>query len=1193
MKYRTILILVGIISITALFCAACKNIFPPVISPPIAEESGNPGNVTVSFSNLSGRTLWPSALDFDIYRFTFTNEDTNYEETFTGDNNPDGSFTFNVDEGAGYNLKVEAYKVIDSDEILAAEGETEELFTVSNSTAVSIRLKGNLLPGEDGAFSFIIQYPVGAVIDRLVLIEGLDNEIDALDGAVTDDDGVTETMSNTIDIPAGWYGLELDISHGHKITYYDDIVSIFSNTTTYYGKDTNPVIFRENDFLLPPSTTILILQANTYGNNNGLDQTPPAPTGGGFSRSVVELYNLTDSVIDFDIDDYYLHIGDESAWTTVIKLEGSIPAKSSFLVADNTAGGGVNATPRALLPAADQEAAFVLGNNGFKVALLKNQDAILSVTNPFADDSLFPDYVDMLGTVSNNGSANAYETEPAAQSRPQSPRRTSLVEINNNSVDFSQADFRGQTGSRGMDDSELYKFWPRNSASDAWNPITGEPCVDPEPYIPEPPMDGEIVFGTPAGLYKNPFDLTLTTTAVGATIRYTLNGEDPTADSAAYINPLSMTDRTGTYSEMEFANKPGTTGTNSQAGDYTSGPYPLGPDEFRSIFRGTVVKARLFNDSDQPVSEIFVNSYFVNADIFSRYGDLPVFSVSAPGDYFFDTDTGIYQMGDYPWVANGVYSEPDPDNPEAYIYNFDLDWERAAYIEMFEQSGDVSTRVLDQGMGVRIHGGGSRHNPQKSLRFYARTGTINAPEMGKSLPIINGKNIVDYDLFKGAAKDNNGNTISSFQRFVLRGHANEAAGALMRDPLGSVMAYDLACEVLAFRSAIVFLNGEFWGLYEIRERYDDRYLESHYGGNRNYYDILENPSHIIMGETQGTEESMNYYRNTVDYLESKVIEFGGMNNENAYTEFLKFIDEKSLIDYAVIETFSNHADWINRINWRKHRMGNNQRIWRYTGAPTDMPGQDGKYRWMLFDLDNAFVGDADGDNLLSHAMDKDLLKDDGITTDNGSFYFFHRLIENDAFKEKFFNRYMDLINTYLRSSYLTENIVSICAIDQISNTIKVVVEEQKRRWPYTMGYSAWESFVGVNGNNGMRLWLRNRADRSGSYVTNKLGGYVGSGTAELNLVNLFSNGYLILNGMELKAGHPGPTNPEDWKGTYFVGHTQVIEAVPNAGKVFSKFIVQENHTGVSPGVPYDHTESVLSLQMIAGGYKVTAVYDDE
>jgi hypothetical protein len=261
----------------------------------------------------------------------------------------------------------------------------------------------------------------------------------------------TETSGSTFEITAedtGTATVTLTVSGGKISESVTDSITVAVSTGT---------------------SMLMILQANTYGNDNG--------GGGGFARSLVELYNNTDDVISLTDGNYYLHIGSNSAWSNVIKLEGSIPAKSSFLIVDNTATAttNTNATPRAALSAADQEAEFVINNTNFKIAILKNQSSTLSAANPFTETSLADDYVDMLGT----GSA-ACEKEAASASRPQGPRRKSLTDTNDNKADFAQIDYRGiKTGSNGMPDADLYKYWPRNSAAGAWNPVTGLPKVDP------------------------------------------------------------------------------------------------------------------------------------------------------------------------------------------------------------------------------------------------------------------------------------------------------------------------------------------------------------------------------------------------------------------------------------------------------------------------------------------------------------------------------------------------------------------------------------------------------------------------------------------------------------------------------------------------------------------------------------------
>ena len=209
---------------------------------------------------------------------------------------------------------------------------------------------------------------------------------------------------------------------------------------------------------------LMILQANTYGNINSGH---PA----GFPASLVELYNNTNATINFNTTDYYLHIGNATVWTSHIKLTGTAPAQSSFLIVSTT---DINANaPRANLPTADMPVAFAIPNDNFVVAIMRNQSTLTG--NPFGNAALEADYVDMLGV----GTAFAYEgTRFTNQSRPRVPRRNSLTDTDNNAANFTDVDYRSGGPFIHLTD-ELYKVWPRNSTAGAWNPMTGLPQMNP------------------------------------------------------------------------------------------------------------------------------------------------------------------------------------------------------------------------------------------------------------------------------------------------------------------------------------------------------------------------------------------------------------------------------------------------------------------------------------------------------------------------------------------------------------------------------------------------------------------------------------------------------------------------------------------------------------------------------------------
>ena len=196
-----------------------------------------------------------------------------------------------------------------------------------------------------------------------------------------------------------------------------------------------------------------------------------ASTNGAITRNFVELYNNTDNAIN--LSTYSLQYGTTGAGWTKIDLTGTIPAKGSYLVMSNF--GTVNAENRLLIE--DEEAdqvvqGFVLSNNGFKVALMSNQNT-LSVINPFDTGSgeKAAGYVDLLGAT-NGTNPDAYETElPSIISKQAAARRDSLTDTDNNKTDFVRIDYRDPSvNASGITNEQLAKFRPRYSGDGAWTP---------------------------------------------------------------------------------------------------------------------------------------------------------------------------------------------------------------------------------------------------------------------------------------------------------------------------------------------------------------------------------------------------------------------------------------------------------------------------------------------------------------------------------------------------------------------------------------------------------------------------------------------------------------------------------------------------------------------------------------------------
>ena len=826
----------------------------------------------------------------------------------------------------------------------------------------------------------------------------------------------------------------------------------------------------------PPVTDlpnhVIINQAYGAGTSND----------GSVSHSFVELYNPTNTAVSLDgwsVKYTGPVVAGADSETSTFALTGSIPAKTSYLIRGNGAYNyerPYNGTAaRYEVNVYDAVWDCSINNRAFSLLLIDDTGKT----------------VDLVGAINTVGtdSIAAYETNPVTgMSKQKTIRRiNNFQDTDANAADFEVLDYR----TSGINDVKLGTVQPRSLNDGAWN--TGDTkTVTPPSSLPVAPVTANITFSQPAGLYPAPFNLTLSTTTSGAVIRYTLNGDDPSFDSSStsvtYTAPLyMMAHKNNANSLSQIGAGPGSgagggplsiTGPRSFTGNYYN------PPATGSNFEGTVVKAQLFTADGKPLSDVYINSYFVDPNIYTKYGNLPVISVSTPSKYLFDPETGIYVAGN--------------NAPASFNWgnNFSVEgttaFERPTYVEMFDPTSGLTNwatnEVISQGMGVRPQGGAIRQLPQKSWRFYSRTGTV-----GDNYPILKGKSVIDYDLFNGSVKDNAGNTITQYKRFILRDGGNDINIAFMRDSLASVIAKEsnLNCEVVGYRPVVMFLNGEFWGIYHMLERDDDQYLASHFGGNNNDYDILENPSNAGITLSQGTEASINYYNNTVADIEAVRAANGNTaNNDIVYNEIKKYVDEDNLIDYTIMEIFSGNNDWVNLSDPNKVAQGivfdfntktsvvkdigisgNNQEIWRYTGTPTGQPGQDGRYRWILSDMDYAF-------GIYGQSANSGEMMNIALNNKN-NFYFFHRLWENDNFKKKFLKRFMDLLSTSL----------SYSSTSAVLNTVKADMEpaiaEHGIRWTYFPAQTQWASNV-----SGIDTWLRDRANPNSGITANGLNQYL-------------------------------------------------------------------------------------------------------
>lgn len=645
------------------------------------------------------------------------------------------------------------------------------------------------------------------------------------------------------------------------------------------------------------------------------------------------------------------------------------------------------------------------------------------------------------------------------------------------------------------------------------------------------------VFSNPSGFFAEGFDLELTAASEGATVIYTLDGSEPDANNLAGT----------TYSyKNQYAGNPGETTGPLLSNTFTTlsytAPIPIAdrsalPNKIASIsstydfdpayipanpiFKGTVVRAKTVKPGAM-TSESVTRNYFVTPLANNRFS-LPVVALSIDEDQLYDYNEGIY-------VAGVDFDTWRAANPEATTF---LEWVNG--IANFHRSGIENERianmsyfvngneVANQKVGIRIHGASSREFRNKSLNIYSRS------EYGASM--------MDYPFFPD-------NAFNSYKRLVLRNSGNDFTQTMFRDALCQTLMRSLNLVTARYQPSVTFINGEYWGMLNIREKIDDKYFERAFDFPEDSVDILENQYVVEEGDNV-------HYLETIGYLESH-----SLADDANYEQALTRIDPENLRDYYIANIFFANNDWLwnNVVYWRKKTE---------SYIPDAPYGHDGRWRWAAHDMDITFG--ASGYIINTNVLERATLPNEAEPYHDWSTLVIRRFLENDAFKKDFISRFADLLNT----NFLTSEIDS--KITAMADKIAPEMPEVSARWQAPLmdsfNYHVWfERDFAIQRPAIQRDQIRQRFGiNSNIDVT-------------LNVSDA-THGYIKINTIEIKNGTPGITeNPYPWTGVYFSNIPVTLKAIANPGFTFSHW------TGAS-----EATDAEITINA-ADAFSVTAVF---
>jgi hypothetical protein len=496
------------------------------------------------------------------------------------------------------------------------------------------------------------------------------------------------------------------------------------------------------------------------------------------------------------------------------------------------------------------------------------------------------------------------------------------------------------------------------------------------------------------------------------------------------------------------------------------------PDENDPIYNSslsfnssTVFSARSFANSNYIPSEVSDRTFIIN----ELNHNLPVFSIITDYDNLWDWNTGIYVMG----------PNADVNNYPHFGSNFWQPWSKFSRIEFFNKD---RVKQFESQVDLEIHGGWSRAEPQKSFRIDSKS-------------IYKGS--IDYPLIPGKSN------ITEFNNFNLRNGGQHGWNDRVQDGMISRVVKTTNIDRMGYEPAIVYLNGEYWGLYGIREKIDEHYVESNHGISSDKVDLLNRDSALV-----GTSDH---------FLKSYDLLMGTPVNDSSFLPlFESRFDKDNYIDYFITQTYIQNMDWMG-IAWGL----NNVKIWR-----PDTTG--GKWRYVLYDTDASFgyFGQNIYDNYLNYA------RFPSVSSQHSQI--FNRILLNNEFKCQFANRYDDLINTIFQP----------INFNQVSNGLKNQIS------------SAIPDHINLWANQGGGL-------NSFSQWNNALTNISNYNTARINTARLHLNQSLNLQGqknIQLDVSPPssGKINistvtPENypWNGVYHGGCPINIKAIPDSGFTFS------------------------------------------
>jgi hypothetical protein len=458
------------------------------------------------------------------------------------------------------------------------------------------------------------------------------------------------------------------------------------------------------------------------------------------------------------------------------------------------------------------------------------------------------------------------------------------------------------------------------------------------------------------GFYSSTQEIVISNSIATNIIRYTTNSKEPDVSSSAFSGePIVFQDITDRG--LRFADESDLYVPRSR------------------ISKANILRAQVFSEGC-PASEEFSASYFISQNNVFHY-NVPLVSIITDKDNLFDEEEGIYIYGNH-----GNYLQKGKK------------WERQAHFQYFTKNKKL---VVDQHIGIRIHGRGSRKEPQKSLRLYARE------EYGAET--------FNYAFFDQKH-------INEFTHLLLSVEKSFSP-VIFKDELTHSLVQELNLDYQAWQTCVVFINGEYWGIQHLREHQNANYVSNNHPETVPDIDVI---THELYKGVAATTGDIIAYNELIELLEDE-----SLSDNEKYEIILAQVDLDHMLDYFASQIYFANFDFPD----------NNYRMWR-------SKSEDGKWRWFFYDCE-ACMYFPDNNNLTEY-ISFDELPD---SSPEWSTIVFKEMLKIPQIRQQFKSRIYALLHT----TFNARNVLS--KIEEFETTIAPLMGEHIYRWNQPENYFLW------------------------------------------------------------------------------------------------------------------------------------------